>query len=166
MTNHIYYTNEDMKNDVSSLCRDISNSDFKPDIVVGIARGGLFPAVMMSHYFDIPMMSINLSLRDGKVVQAVGWEDLTRHVAEGKNILIVEDICDSGMTFRKVYDEIGISQENSPVEFAGWPDRVKTATLWHNVSQDLFDCDYVAREISRAEDERWIIFPFEDWWKR
>ena len=34
-----------------------------------------------------------------------------------------------------------------------------------NVSQDKFEADYVGREISRAEDARWVIFPYEEWWK-
>ena len=166
MPDHIYYSNEELKGDVSAICQQIANTTFKPDLIVGIARGGLIPAVMLSHYYEAPMMPLNLSLRDGKVDATVGYTDLLQHIVSGKNILIVEDICDSGMTFRKVFDQIGLAQESEPKEFISWQERVKTATLWHNISQDTFECDFVGREISRADDERWIIFPFEDWWKR
>ena len=48
-------------NIVSMMFRD----DFKPDIIVGITRGGLWPAMMLSHYLDIKMYTLDVRLRDG-----------------------------------------------------------------------------------------------------
>ena len=41
--------------------------DFKPDIVVGITRGGLLPAIMISHYLGIKMHTFDVRLRDAKI---------------------------------------------------------------------------------------------------
>ena len=57
--------NEEFKGLVQELCRQISRSEWRPDYIVGLTRGGLLPAVMISHYFGIPMRSLNISLRDG-----------------------------------------------------------------------------------------------------
>jgi len=37
---------------VAKICRDISLNKWRPDYVVGITRGGLLPAVMISQYFN------------------------------------------------------------------------------------------------------------------
>ena len=33
--------------------------NFRPDYIVGLARGGLVPAVKLSHYLDIPIYALN-----------------------------------------------------------------------------------------------------------
>ena len=48
----------EFKSLVHKLCRDISNSDWRPDYVVGLTRGGLTAAAMISHYFNVPMESL------------------------------------------------------------------------------------------------------------
>ena len=50
--------------------------------VTGLPRGGLIPAVMLSHLLNIPF---------------------TYEIS--KNTLIVDDICDSGETFIKLYEK-------------------------------------------------------------
>ena len=39
---------------VSKIAREIAIGDWKPDYIVGLTRGGLIPAVMLSHYLDVP----------------------------------------------------------------------------------------------------------------
>ena len=52
---------------VNNICRQITNSNWRPDYVVGITRGGLLPAVMISHYFNVPCETLKVSLRNGSV---------------------------------------------------------------------------------------------------
>ena len=166
MPEKIIYTNEQLKGDLQEIIRQMSASGFTPDIIVGIARGGLVPATMLSHYLEKPLMVINYSLRDNKVTQASEVNDMTRKIKEGLSVLLVDDICDSGDTLRKVADEVKDEFRpsfNDP--YKGWESRFKSAVLWNNISQDKFEADYVGREIARAEDERWVIFPYEEWWK-
>ena len=49
---------------VAKICRDISLGDWRPNYIVGITRGGLLPAVMISQYFNIPCETLKVSLRD------------------------------------------------------------------------------------------------------
>lgn len=166
MPGKIFYSNEDMKNDLHEIIRQIGRTDFRPDVIVGIARGGLVPATMLSHYFDKQLMVINYSLRDSKVSHISEVSDVARKIKEGHNVLVVDDICDSGDTLRMVVDEISAqftASWNDP--YKGWESRLKVAALWNNTAQDVFEPDYVGREISRADDERWIIFNYENWWK-
>ena len=162
MPEKIQYTNQQMRADLQDIIRQITHSDFKPDVIVGIARGGLVPATMLSHYFGLPLMVINYSLRDNKVSHTSEINDLVQSLNKGKDVLIVDDICDSGLTMRKVVDEVTSEFNGSADEFTA---SCKVAVLWNNTSQDVFEPDFVGREISRADDERWIIFPYEEWWK-
>jgi len=50
---------QQMQGLVASICRDITHSNWKPDLVVGITRGGCLPAVMISHYFNTPAEMLN-----------------------------------------------------------------------------------------------------------
>lgn len=162
MPNKIIYTNEQMRGDLQEIIRQMTSEGFAPDVVVGIARGGLVPATMLSHYLGKPLMVINYSLRDNKVSRISEVNDIVKLYSTMQNVLIVDDICDSGDTLAKVYSDIREETKDIPGHALG---NLKTAVLWNNVSQDVFEADYVGREISRAEDERWVIFPYEEWWK-
>jgi hypoxanthine phosphoribosyltransferase len=81
---------------------------------------------------------------------------------DDKKLLLIDDICDSGDTLAMVVENLAtLLNGQAHTQMAN----LRTAVLWNNVAQDVFEADYVGREISRADDERWIIFPYEEWWK-
>jgi|TARA_R110001583_G_scaffold42984_1_gene136662 hypoxanthine phosphoribosyltransferase len=73
-----YLSWDDVEKSVNNLCDKIRFDQPNIDSVHGIARGGLIPAVLISHKLGLPY------------VQAVG-----------KNTLVVDDICDTGVTLEK-----------------------------------------------------------------
>lgn len=156
-----------MRHDLHSIVRAAAFEGFKPEIVAGIARGGLQPALMLSHYYDAKLVSLNVSLRDGKVDQGHETiDDLRADIELGKRVLIIDDICDTGHTLKAVWDHLALAIPE-PLSFgAGYTGHTRTAVLWNNTAQDVFDPQYVGREVNRTEDKRWVIFPFEDWWVR
>lgn len=147
---------------VHSLIRDISNSKWRPEIVVGITRGGLLPALMISHYFEIPMCSLQINLRDHKELTCS--DDVLACKAFGKdqtqqNMLIVDDINDTGATIQWIKNDWG----RYDVDGGVWHQTTRFATLVHNLSSSQ-DVDYYCIEINKAEDDVWMVFPWEDWW--
>ena len=54
MSEKLWYNEEELRRDVSSLCRNIVLDKFDPQVIVGLSRGGLVPGVMMSHWFQKP----------------------------------------------------------------------------------------------------------------
>ena len=66
----LWYSWLDMCSDVNQLCRDIVLDNFKPDVIVGLSRGGLTPGVMMSHWLKKPFKPVKSALRDFPE-----WED-------------------------------------------------------------------------------------------
>ena len=74
----IYLSWDEIENAIESLAHQILKSGKQIGSINGLARGGLIPAVILSHRLEIPFMN----------------ED---NDTEG-HILIIDDICDTGNT--------------------------------------------------------------------
>ena len=149
--NKLWYNWREMRRDVNTLCREVSLDKFDPDVIVGLSRGGLTPGVMMSHWMNKPFKPIKTALRDFPE-----WEDyLPRKTDE--RVLILDDVCDSGVTFTKIREYI---QKNALKEINC---DVRFAVLWWNNEID-FEPDYYVNEIAKDSTNTWIHFPWESWW--
>ena len=60
----LIYTWEQQIDDTNLICEKIEADGFKPDVIVGISRGGLIPGVMISHKLNIPFKPVHASTRD------------------------------------------------------------------------------------------------------
>jgi xanthine phosphoribosyltransferase len=153
---------------INELCRDIAISGWRPDYVVGITRGGLIPAVHISHWFDCRMETLKVSLRDDGECESNLWmaEDaLGSGDTEKKNILIVDDINDTGATFNWIMKDWKASVYNG--DDTVWGNNVKFAVLVDNLASECErKMDFCGMEINKAEDDVWVDFPWEDWWAK
>jgi xanthine phosphoribosyltransferase len=155
---------------VAKICRDISKSDWRPDYIVGITRGGLLPAVMISQYFDIPCETLKVSLRDHggeNPTESNLW--MSEDAFNGKKILVVDDINDTGATINWILkDWQSNCLPNDPAwNELVWNSNVRFATVFDNLASDaVIKMDFVGEEINKAEKDIWIDFPFEDWWTK
>jgi len=151
--------------EINTACLDISSQMFKdqwrPSWIVGVTRGGLLPAVQLSHYLDIKMHTLDVRLRDA--------DDDPEHnlwmagaAASGQKMLIVDDINDTGATFEWIVNDW---EENDPsTEWLGiWGNNVRFASLVNNLPSE-FEVDYTSIEINKAENPEWIVFPYEEWY--
>jgi hypoxanthine phosphoribosyltransferase len=176
---------KEFKKLVQNICHDIQDQNWKPDYIVGISRGGLLPAVMISHYLNVPMWSLNVSLRDGGEPESNLWmaEDAFGYVPVGdreftegdrsdvgnrKNILIVDDINDSGETINWILSDWASGcLPNDKGWDTVWNNNVKFAVVFDNLSsKSKITVDFCGEEINKAEKDVWIEFPFEEWWNK
>jgi uncharacterized protein len=162
-----YINFEEYCGHVAELCREIYLSNWRPDYVVGITRGGLLPATMISHYLKIPMYSLKVSLRDDSdLPESNLW--MAEDAYNGKNILIVDDMNDSGATLKWIMNDWRAScMPNDP----RWKDDIwgynlRTAVIVDNVTSEFREIDYSSLEVNKHEDPQWIVFPYEEWWQR
>ena len=161
--NKLILSNEDVNGLVGKICRDIVLDTWRPDYVVGLTRGGLLPAVMISHYFKIPCETLKVSLRDGGETESNCW--MAEDAFEGKHILIVDDINDTGATLKWIKEDWQGSAFKHDLKWeAVWNDTVRFAALIDNDASP-FEVNYVGESINKAEDPQWIVFPWEEWWK-
>jgi len=151
---------------VSSICREIAADAWKPDYIVGLTRGGLLPAVMISHYLNVPMQSLDVSLRDGG--ECTSNLGMAEDAFEGKNILVVDDINDQGSTLNWIMNDwpSGCFPDNERWEHI-WGNNVRFAVIVDNLSsQCSVGMNYWGMEVNKAENDVWIEFPYEEWWTK
>ena len=153
MTPKKYYSWNDTAQMVSDICQQIAQTDWRPDYVVGITRGGNLPCKMISHYFDVPGESLTIKLRDGgeNNIESNCW--MSEDAAMGKNILIVDDINDTGATFNWIHEDWKLHLCKHQVRFA---------TLTENLASEFGKVSYYAHEVNKAEEDVWLVYPWED----
>ena len=123
--------------------------EYNPDTIVGISRGGLIPAVRLSHILgDVDFKVIDVKFYKG-IDERTEEPKITIPIhgsLEGKRVVIVDDVSDTGKTLQVVIDE---------VKKRGARD-IKVACLamkpWTSVVPDF----YVFRT------DKWIVFPWEE----
>jgi hypoxanthine phosphoribosyltransferase len=146
-----YITWTEVETLVSHLCEHVEASGFKPDVVLGISRGGLIPAVMLSHCWDIPMIPLRWSTRDHLYTDADTVAEIIKEVEDGKRLLIVDDICDSGVTLTELNDHFANMLPKMR-------DNIKFATLHQRAGSKLVP-DFIGGYIT---DGMWIVYPYEE----
>jgi len=161
MSNKRYISNRQMQTGVLDIVTQMYHDEWRPDYIVGVTRGGLIPAVMMSHYTGIRMETIDVRLRDTfNSPEHALW--MAEDAGAGKRILILDDINDTGETFKWIVKDW--EESNPPADWLDiWGNTVRFAAIIDNVPSK-FDVDYTSIEINKAEDPAWIVFPFEEWW--
>ena len=167
--NKIYYTWRDVEHHTQEILRQICSDSWRPDYVVGLTRGGLVPANLISQYLGCRMETLKVSLRDDTECESNLWmaEDAFGHEMERpKRILIVDDINDTGATLNYIREDwpSGCFPDN-PRWTEVWGSNVRVAVLVDNESsKSEIPVSYSAVDINKAEQDSWIVFPWESWW--
>ena len=156
----------DVEHQVQEILRQMQKDFWIPDYVVGITRGGLTPANLISQYLDVPMHTIKVSLRNHQDCESNAW--MAEEAYNRKDILIVDDINDSGATLNWIKQDWQSLAPDGRHKWADiWNMNVKIATLFDNESsKSELTVDYSAVTINKAEEDVWIDFPWESWWTK
>ena len=155
-------------------------SNYKPDYIVGITRGGNVPATIISNMTGIPCEAIKVSLRDGGTLESncamaddafgvVAAEDRALYKSRfdpglRKKILIVDDINDTGATFNWIKDDWQSScfTQEQDVWNVIWGNTVKFAVLTENLASNFHHTNFYAHEVNKAEEDVWLVYPWEN----
>jgi hypoxanthine phosphoribosyltransferase len=116
----IYLSWDDIERLTNLLSVKIKMKHFQIDSIMGLPRGGLVPAVILSHKLNLPLVQ--------KISQ---------------NTLIVDDICDSGNTFVKIY-------KKQP--------HLRFACLHFKPHTSIFNPTVYSQEVG----DDWIVYPWEE----
>jgi uncharacterized protein len=177
----IELTWQDVEKQVQELLRQLHQDQWQPDYIVGLTRGGLMPANMLSQYLDVPMETLKVTLRHGgescesnlwMAEDAVGYGVYDPMCSDDgrKNILIVDDINDSGATLNWIMQDwqSSVAGTSSPDDWQQiWGHNVRIAVLYDNeISTCQLPISYSAVDVNKSADPCWIVFPWEEWWKQ
>ena len=126
---------------INDLILIVRESQFKPDCVVGVVRGGYIPSEAISRALKVPLVLVRASSYSDK--SKIGSPVISEFIGKpfGK-VLIVDDLVDTGDTLLQVKE---ILKDFNP----------KTAVIWakkDNVA-DFF--------VKKVEPETWIEQPME-----
>lgn len=156
----VFYTYDQVHRGAVILRHKINKSGFSPDLIIGIARGGLYVSLVLSQTFKVSTLSINYSSKEGKgndKHHIDNTQEVIRYVNDSTaplNILLTDDIWDSGATITeiiKAFDRGGVLMKNN----------MKAATLFYrnlSTSPTIMKPDYYWTELT---DSRWVCFPWE-----
>jgi hypoxanthine phosphoribosyltransferase len=131
-----------------NLAERIRKNGFKPDLIVGVSRGGWPPARVLSDLLDNPNLAnvkaeFYLGVAETKVEPTL-TQPVSVAVA-GKKVLVVDEVADTGKSLKLVKKHI---IEQGVCE-------VKIATVYYKPWSVVVP-DYYGKETSR-----WIVFPWE-----
>ena len=103
----IFYSWSNYSIDVFRLCDSIKkklrSTNKKVFKVFGVSRGGLVPAVSMSHILNTDFGSIDVQFRDReKKINLLPLQDAIFDCRGEEVIIVVDDIVDSGKTFERI----------------------------------------------------------------
>jgi len=130
------------------LAELIEKAGFKPDLIVGIARGGWIPARLLSDFLSNPnIASIKVEFYVGigeTMNEPVVTQDIPVDVRNLK-ILVVDDVADTGKSLKLVKEKL---------ESMGAKE-VKVATIYYK-PWSIFKPDFYVKTT-----DAWIIFPHE-----
>ena len=145
-------------NDIETMCISIVNQMYKdgwtPDYIVGITRGGNVPATIISNMTGIRCETLKVSLRDDDTDNEHNWW-MADDAFNNKNILIVDDINDTGATLNWIVKDWDISEV--------FDNNIRFAVLTDNLaSKAVQPVSYSCHEINKDENDVWLIYPWED----
>jgi uncharacterized protein len=96
--------------DFHSICRGLAlaASKFDPQVILGIARGGLYAGTLISHLLRKDFYAIYLTRRhlDQKVREVPKWQVRPPDLVRGLRVLVVDEISGSGETLRMAKEEL------------------------------------------------------------
>jgi uncharacterized protein len=174
-----YYTWNDLESAAEHIALAMYREMWRPDYIVGITRGGLPLATVLSHKISVPVVALGVSLRDSELgcetncwlsewafgynnpeetgISGCRWDPSLR-----KNILVVDDINDTGATFNWIKQDWQGSCLPKELEAwnAVWHRSVRFAVMTNNLSSDA-DVDYAWDEVNKAEKDCWLYYPWE-----
>ena len=131
-----------------SQAEKIRQSSFKPDVIVGVTRGGWVPARVLSDLLGVPdFATVRVEFYLG-VAETRNEPVLIQGVSAavtGKKVLIVDDVADTGKSLQLAREHV--LQQGAT--------EVKIATVyrkpWSVIKPDYYE----------TETSCWVVFPWE-----
>ena len=140
---------EDVYRLCQQLARQLREANFRIDVIVAIARGGYVPGRLLSDMLGIhDLTSFKVEHYQGVYKQYEAYVKYPLNAdINGRNVLLVDDVCDSGDTFT-----LGVEH----IRHCGKVSEMRTAAL-HLKTVSTYIPDFYVETVS---EWRWLIYPW------
>ncbi|MCS7110498.1 MAG: phosphoribosyltransferase [Candidatus Caldarchaeum sp.] len=138
----------DVEKGVDMLADRVSEDGYEVDTIVGVLRGGVIVADLLSDVLDIPEVYV-VGCRSYKGTEAGElkiYHDLMLTGLQGRHVLLVDDIADTGSTLEAAAEKLLKPRH---------PKKIRTATLLKKPWSSYTPNYYV------VSTDAWVIFPWE-----
>lgn len=155
-----YITADQLLEGAIELAFRIIDSGFRPDLIVGIWRGGTPVGIAVQEVMEyVGINSDHISIRtssytsigERSTVKVHGLEYLERHLTSEDRLLLVDDVFDSGLSIDGVIRELTKFYEDSPPEY-----RIATPYFKPANNKTVRKPDFYLYETAK-----WLVFPHE-----
>ena len=133
------------------IVKKVIKSGYEPKIVIGLARGGLVPARLISDYLNIKDLYAIKTEHWGVTATPNGKAKLAQGLQidiSGKTVLVIDDITDTGQSLKLAVEHI--AEQN--------PEDIRSATLLH-ITHSKYIPNYYSEEVPE-DNWTWFIFPW------
>ena len=139
---------------IYDLCRTVSNevkrAEFEPDVVVSLARGGWFAGRCLCDFLGLDdLTSLKMEHYVGTAQKSDGASvryPMPEGSVEGKDVLIIDDIADTGGSIERAYEYVTDRDAGE----------VRTATL-QLLDTSEFQPDFVGEKLA---EWTWVVYPW------
>ena len=143
----LYLSWQDVQNSLNEIHLKTKDLD-KNAAIIGLSRGGLVPAVMLSHlkgintFYSCGIKSYNEQNKSTEIM----FQYPDKHALKKAEVVyVVDDICDTGGTLKFIENYL-------------LPIKMISITLIYRTNEN-YRPSYFGTELS---DERWVVFPWEE----
>lgn len=162
MSDKLFISAQQLLEDSVELAKRILLSDFRPNYMVGVWRGGTPVGIVVQELLDhfgieTDHISIRTSSYQGvgkrsNQVRVHGVSYLTRSMNPEDRLLIVDDVFDTGLSVQAIIEAI---EKRSR---ANLPRDIRVATAYFKPARNRTDMlpDYYVHET-----DQWLVFPHE-----
>ena len=166
MSEKVYISDTEIKENCKKLARELLSRDIKPDLLIGLNRGGLIPLGYLSYFMD----NRNTRIIDIKTYEgfeskaqdsfALDVLEQLKSILGNKDkgtILIIDDLIDTGNTFKIISKSIELFNKNNNFRFFGgvlYMDSKKN----NESNFPEFDNLFSAAE----KPQGWLVFPWDE----
>lgn len=158
----IFINAEDLLRDSFKLAKQVYDSDFKPDFIIGVWRGGAPVGIAIQEYLDYAGIETDhIAIRTSsyiginqqqKNVQVHGLDYLINNIGVNTKVLLVDDVFDSGYSIAAILNNLAAKTGSN------MPHTIKTACPWYKPKRN--QTNRVPDYYINVTDE-WLVFPHE-----
>ena len=157
-----YISANELLVDSFKLGEQIYKSDFHPDFIVGVWRGGAPIGIAIQEYLDyLDIPTDHIAIRTSsyyelgeqdKNVKVHGLDYIISNIKKSDKLLIVDDVFDTGRSIQAIFEHLEKELGN------GMPQQIKTACPWYKPNKNVTQRK---PDFFLHQTDQWLVFPHE-----
>ena len=162
MSEKLYINAQELLADSYRLGAQIIHSDFRPNFIIGVWRGGTPVGIALQELLDyVGIHTDHIAIRTSSyrgideresTVMVHGLGYIVRSINYEDSLLIVDDVFDSGLSIQAIIKHLEVrTRRNTPKD-------IRVATPWFKPGNNKTERvpDYYIHET-----DKWLVFPHE-----